>query len=141
MTEKGFSLIEVLLGIAIFMIGMLGIAALQISSMTGNSFSANLTEATYLMTNQVEELMNRDYDDALLADTKADGSAGLDAIASAADQHFATAGHNNNFEVYYNVANNFPMPRCKTIKIFTRWKIRGAFQPAINMQIVKEEIK
>lgn len=142
--EKGFSLVEVLLGIAIFMIGMLGVAALQISSMTGNAFSGNLTEATYLMMNKVEELMNLKYDNALLTDPNANGAAGLDSQAvgtPAVDHEDPVGGRNNIFQVYWNVAENVPMPRCKTIKVFARWSIKGAPQPPINMQFVKEEIK
>ena len=45
---RGFSLIEVLLGISVFMIGMLGVTALNISSLKSNTFSGNLSEATLI---------------------------------------------------------------------------------------------
>ncbi|MBU0729126.1 MAG: hypothetical protein KKE17_06115 [Proteobacteria bacterium] len=61
--SKGFSILEVLFGITVFMVGMLGIAALQISSVQGNYFSSNLTEATFLATSKFEELMDLPYDD------------------------------------------------------------------------------
>ena len=38
---RGFSLLEVLLGISVFMIGMLGVTALNISSLKSNTFSGN----------------------------------------------------------------------------------------------------
>jgi len=40
-SEKGFSILEVLIGISIFAIGLLGLMALQISSMRTLSFSGN----------------------------------------------------------------------------------------------------
>ena len=61
--NRGFSLLEVLLGITIFMIGMLGVTALNISSLKSNTFSGNLSEATIVATSKLEELMVRDFDD------------------------------------------------------------------------------
>ena len=60
---RGFSLIEVLLGISIFMIGMLGVTALNISSLKSNTFSGNLSEATLIAATKIEELMAMDFDD------------------------------------------------------------------------------
>ena len=59
---RGFSLIEVLLGITIFMIGMLGVTALNISSLKSNTFSGNLSEATLIAATKIEELMAIDFD-------------------------------------------------------------------------------
>ena len=61
--SRGFSLIEVLLGISIFMIGMLGVTALNISSLKSNTFSGNLSEATFIAATKIEELMAMDFDD------------------------------------------------------------------------------
>ena len=70
--SRGFSLIEVLLGISIFMIGMLGVTALNISSLKSNTFSGNLSEATLLAATKIEELMATDFDD--IVDGGADGT-------------------------------------------------------------------
>jgi type II secretory pathway pseudopilin PulG len=61
--DRGFSLLEVLLGISVFMIGMLGVTALNISSMKSNTFSGNLSEATLVAASKLEELMAQDFDD------------------------------------------------------------------------------
>ena len=61
--DKGFSLLEVLLGVTVFMIGMLGITALNISSLKSNTFSGNLSEATIIAADKIEELMSLDYTD------------------------------------------------------------------------------
>ena len=68
---RGFSLIEVLLGISIFMIGMLGVTALNISSLKSNTFSGNLSEATFIAATKIEELMATEFDD--IVDTDGDG--------------------------------------------------------------------
>jgi len=72
---RGFSLIEVLLGISIFMIGMLGVTALNISSLKSNTFSGNLSEATLLAATKIEQLMAMDFDDVLFfSDVDNDGN-------------------------------------------------------------------
>ena len=71
--SRGFSLLEVLLGVTVFMIGMLGVTALNISSLKSNTFAGNMSEAVFLASNQIEELLVIDFEDALLVDTDGDG--------------------------------------------------------------------
>jgi type IV pilus assembly protein PilV len=73
--SRGFSLLEVLLGITVFMIGMLGVTALNISSLKSSTFSGHLSEATIIAASKLEELMIRDFDDNLfLSDLDNDGN-------------------------------------------------------------------
>ena len=75
--SSGFSLLEVLLGISVFMIGMLGVTALNISSLKSNTYSGNLSEATIVAASKLEELMDKDFADAngiFLTDLDCDGS-------------------------------------------------------------------
>ena len=78
--NRGFSLLEVLLGITIFMIGMIGVTALNISSLKSNTFSGNLSEAAIIAASKIEELMNQDFDDpaSQLFDVDDDGSNATD---------------------------------------------------------------
>ena len=75
MNIKGFSLIEVLIGLTILAIGLLIIAGMQITSIKGNSFSHHVTKATILAQDKLEELKNLPYsaingqDDTSVADT------------------------------------------------------------------------
>ncbi len=54
--EKGFTLIEVLIGLIILAIGVLAIAGMQITSIRGSSFSNNLSQASVLAQNRLEFL-------------------------------------------------------------------------------------
>lgn len=58
MNPKGFSLIEVLIGLLILAFGLLAIAGLQIASTRGNFFSNNLMQATYIAQDRLEFLQN-----------------------------------------------------------------------------------
>ena len=70
--SRGFSLLEVLLGISVFMIGMLGVTALNISSLKSNTFSGNLSEAVIIAGDRIEVLMAQKFID--LKDTDGDGT-------------------------------------------------------------------
>lgn len=54
--QRGFSLLEVLIGSVFLAIGLLAIAGLQTTSIRGNSFSNNLMQATYIAQDGLESL-------------------------------------------------------------------------------------
>ena len=47
--EKGFTILEIVIGVSIFMVGMLGVAGLEISAIKAEAFSIRLTESTFLI--------------------------------------------------------------------------------------------
>jgi len=63
---KGFTLIEVATGLIILAIGLLAIAAMQITSTKGGYFSSNVTQATILAQDKLEYLKNLSYSDSNL---------------------------------------------------------------------------
>jgi type IV pilus modification protein PilV len=58
LNTKGFTLIEILVGLVILAIGLLGIAGMQVTSVKGNFFSKNLTQASYVAQDRLEFLKN-----------------------------------------------------------------------------------
>ena len=62
--NDGFTLIEVLIGMAIFTIGILAVATLQASSTKSNASARRITEATALAESKIEDLMLLPYDHA-----------------------------------------------------------------------------
>ncbi|MDY6790177.1 MAG: prepilin-type N-terminal cleavage/methylation domain-containing protein [Thermodesulfobacteriota bacterium] len=64
--ERGYTLIEVLIALAIFSIGILGVGTMQIRSTGGNTGARISTEASIWGQDLVETLMLRPYSDALL---------------------------------------------------------------------------
>ena len=62
MNNRGFTLVEVMIAIAIFLIGFLAIYALQIKATSGNTGARKATEAATRATNQLETLISLPYD-------------------------------------------------------------------------------
>jgi len=62
LNKKGFSLIEVLIGLTILAIGLLAIAGMQITSIKGNYFSNNATQATIFAQDKLEDLKKLHYE-------------------------------------------------------------------------------
>ena len=66
MNRKGFTLIEVLIGLIILAIGPSAIAGMQITSIRGNFFSSNLMQVSYVAQDRLEFLDNLPFDSAQL---------------------------------------------------------------------------
>jgi len=79
--ENGFSLIEVLIAMAILAIGMLAAASMQYSAIRNNTKGNIYTQANMLAKARLEALKNQDID-ALVAGTYSDSST-LDANGQA----------------------------------------------------------
>jgi prepilin-type N-terminal cleavage/methylation domain-containing protein len=56
--DRGYSLVELLVGIAIFTIAMVAILSMALSSIRGNAISQSMTEARFLAQGKLEELLN-----------------------------------------------------------------------------------
>ena len=65
--ENGFTILEVLIAVSIFAIGLLAVAALQITAFQGNRVGDELTKGTMLAQMQVEALKGADFNSAALA--------------------------------------------------------------------------
>ena len=72
-TEKGLSLIEVLVAMVVLSLGLLGLERVHIAAIQANTIASRLTQGTTLAQDRAEQLMALPYNDAALADTTAPG--------------------------------------------------------------------
>jgi len=74
--EKGFTLIEVMIAMAIFAIGILGVAKMQINAISGNAKAREYSEASAFAQGQIESLMSTSFDNIVLAGNSSTVNAG-----------------------------------------------------------------
>jgi len=101
--SNGFTLIEVLVAVAIFSIGILALTSLQAVYIGGNSSARMQTEATTLAAQWLERLKILPY--------------AHDDLDSAGNPHRQAAGA---YRIEWNVADNSPINEVKTIRITVR---------------------
>lgn len=135
-TQCGFTLIEVLIAITLLAVGILAAASMQITSIGGNDLAIRVTEATTWGEDKIEELMGKPYDDSDLQDDNGDGVAGLDftdaagqpADGSEVHQFYVGAVATAGYTVFWNVADDYPVADCKTIRVIVRRSDKGTMK-------------
>ena len=85
--EQGFTLVEVLAALTIFAIGLLALAGMQITGITGNTTAQSITAKNALADGVIEEFMAMDGSDPRLAAEVTD-----EAWVGATDVELAGAG-------------------------------------------------
>ena len=126
--QNGFTLIEVLIGITVFAIGILALTIMQVGAVKGNSSAGDLTEASTIGQDRLEALMTLDYLDPALNDTDGDGTAGLNhATAATADSNDTYTGTTNiQYNIFWNIAVDPPtFTDTKAIRVFVIWNENG----------------
>lgn len=129
--QHGFTLLEIMIAIFVFSVGLLGLATMQVSAVRGNNFSETLTEAANLATDRMEKITAAGYD--TVADTDDDGADGLNdaTVATADDQDVQGL-----YQIFWNVAEDVPVNNTKTVNIIVTWIERGATRTLV-MQGIK----
>jgi type IV pilus assembly protein PilV len=105
--ENGFTLVEVLIALTIFAIGMLGVAAMQITGIQGNATAKWHTQSSSWATAEVERLMTLPYGHADLA---------AGAHSPVTREHYT---------VSWSVTEDDPIDNVKTLAVTVNWDDRG----------------
>jgi len=101
--NKGFTLVEVMIGMAIFVIGYLAVASMQMLAISGDANARKTTEAATLAADRLETLMVLPYDN-------------LDA---------GGAMTNGAYEISWQVDEDALLPNTKTITVKVAWDHGG----------------
>lgn len=123
--RQGFTLIEVLIALAILTVGLLAAAKMQISAIQGNYFSNNTTTALSLAEQKMEDLLGRTYTDAAVTDTQAGNNGDLSSLVTKDHEELnvneeGVVGEGLYHRVW-NVADDTPITNTKTITIVVTW--------------------
>jgi type IV pilus assembly protein PilV len=140
LSNPGFTLIEVMISITVFAIGILAIASMQTSAISGNSSANRLSAAATLAQDKLEELIALSYDDNSLNDTNTDSTAGLNDTEENADyvEQRQIVVSTGTYNVSWNVAMNEPVVDSKTIRVIVSWQ-QGRTR-RVAMTVVKSRI-
>jgi type IV pilus assembly protein PilV len=65
--QRGFSIIEAMIASLVMMIGLLGLAGLQVVGVRSNHFGRSMTQASQLAQDLIENMQRMDYNDARLS--------------------------------------------------------------------------
>lgn len=115
--QGGFTLIETLMAMAIFTIGILGLFGMQTAVITKNLAANTITTGATWAADRIELLLGRDYSD--LRDTDSDGCAGLNDRTDATDdssQSLSSGTVPPVYKMYWNVAVGCSMSSIPTPK-------------------------
>ena len=138
--SSGFSLLEVLLGITVFMIGMLGVTALNISSLKSNTFSGNMSEAVIIAGDKLEELMAIDFEDDLLdAGYHPHDEVDNVTFAPPPDGKPDPLGKNGIYTLSWTVNDGVPLPdKTKTVNVTVEWDIKDVTRTMSMSTVILE---
>jgi len=100
---KGFTLIEILVAMIVFAVGLLSFFALNVAIMKANVSAKMITAATNLAQEKIETLKNTSY-------------------ASITNQTETNIGLNNAFTRTTTVQDNVPQTNMKTVTVEVKWQ-------------------
>jgi type IV pilus modification protein PilV len=122
--KDGFSLLEVLISLAILAVELLALAMFQITAIKGNAIASRWTVATQLTQDRMESFRHAAWDNIVSSN-----SAGFDtgtmqpvyaSLPAAAGATFADAVSGVSYYTVYHVNNN--SSTFKTITVWTCWQ-------------------
>ena len=99
--EEGFTLIEVLIALTIFAVGMMAIATMQLSAISVNARANRLTQRTTYAQDKIEELVALPHTDGEL-------SSGF---------HPGEGTNTAGLTVSWNITDDWPVPNVKIIDV------------------------
>ena len=113
----GYTIIEVMIAIAIFSIGILSAWALQHSSIRGNTSARNLTVAAACASDRLEQLIQLPYAHADLASGTHSPAQNTDGIDNNFNGEIDEPAESGPLKITWLVTDNSPIPQTKTLRV------------------------
>jgi len=120
----GFTLIEVLIAMTIFSIGILGIMTLQIKSIQNNSLAGSSTVAGAIAQLHLEKIISSDFYAPGIRDINKENNGNLNSINNFDFRNINAGGRPvywGKFDLVCNVADDTPIRNTKTVVVTVAW--------------------
>ena len=115
--KRGFTLLEVLVAITLLSFGLLGVANLTVGIIKGNSYSKNVTTATIVAQQQIDQAQRIGY-------TNVNSLAGSTAVSMGG----------TSFTRATTVTNSTPATNMKTVTVSVSWN-PGSYSVSLDTTI------
>ena len=134
---RGYTLIEILMAMAIFSIGILAVYAMQIMAVKENSVGRDVTEKATWAMDRIEELIALPYDDTDLDAGSHDPAQDSDGIDNNNNGQIDESGETGFIGISWNVQEDTPLQGTKTILVtLTRTTVHPG-QRRVNLRYIK----
>lgn len=139
--NQGFTLIEILIAMTIFAIGILAVGSMQISATNTNARARNSMTVVTMAKDRAEELTTLPYDHADLVGSADPGTphtpaASADGIDNDEDGQIDEAGETGQVSIRWNVIDDQPLSGTKSIRV-TVVRTVGTKQRRATLDLIK----
>jgi len=133
--NDGFTLLEVIISMAIFTIAIIALYTLQAATINQNTRASRITTADTWASDKIEELISSDYDE--VNDSDGDGNAGIqDTTAAAVDG--SAVSPDGVYTVLWNVVEEQPLPNTKTLRVIVTSR-RAGVGNLVDLEYIKHK--
>jgi len=128
LNEGGFTLIEALIAMTVFSIGILAVITMQTSSVNGNAKARYITEAANYASDRMETLLGTDYTSITDSAGTSNGVNGLNdgGITANTTADGSAVSSDGLYNIYWNVVDNSPATNSKTIRVIVTNRLLNA---------------
>ena len=149
--NQGFTLIEIMIAMVIFVVGMLSVAAMQTSATKGNNTANRSTRAFTWCSDRMEVLMGLPYDDDSLdegehSEDNDDFTQASDGIDNDYDGQIDEAGESGVVTITWNVVDNDgvtgsppPPENTKSIAVTVSWRTPHGKQKSLTLNTIRAQ--
>ena len=133
--KSGFTLLEVIVALAIFTIGILALYTAQTATIGYNSGASRMTTAVNWAAQTLEAIVSLDYRD--LTDQNGDKTSGL-SVTSTTGADYSAVSPDGRYTIVWNVVEDMPMPNVKTVRVYVLSGGRGMGRN-VHFEFLKHE--
>jgi Tfp pilus assembly protein PilV len=128
---------EVMIALTVLLIGMLAVAALQVSSTNGNTTANRSTRGFIWCSDRIEVLKRLPYNDPNLAPGTYALAQNADGVDNDYDGQIDEAGESGSVNLSYTVIDDAVEPNTKSITVTATWQTNLGKQRSLTLSTVR----